>query len=76
MHQLQCFAEGGKAEEIQNCIVFDKSKLSQLYARVGELQQETADQVAKHKYVDFLFVRWTITWYVEFAGMTKFICTK
>ncbi|XP_058801430.1 cilia- and flagella-associated protein 44 [Phymastichus coffea] len=49
LHQLQCFTEEDKAEKIQNCIVFDKDKLSQLYARVGELQQETADQLARHK---------------------------
>ncbi|XP_008204820.1 cilia- and flagella-associated protein 44 isoform X2 [Nasonia vitripennis] len=49
LHQLQCFTDADKAENIQNCIVFDKTRLSQLYARVGELQQETADQLTKHK---------------------------
>ncbi|XP_011500262.1 PREDICTED: uncharacterized protein LOC105364098 [Ceratosolen solmsi marchali] len=49
LHQLQCFTEGDKPENIQNCIIFDKNRLSQLYARVGQLENETAEQMTKYK---------------------------
>ncbi|KAG8038727.1 hypothetical protein G9C98_000282, partial [Cotesia typhae] len=48
LHQLQ-HVKGDDLEKISDCVVFDKSKLSQLYTRVGELQQETTDQKIKHK---------------------------
>ncbi|KAH0534340.1 hypothetical protein KQX54_003166 [Cotesia glomerata] len=48
LHQLQ-HVKGDDLEKIRDCVVFDKSKLSQLYTRVGELQQDTTDQKIKHK---------------------------
>ncbi|XP_015588735.2 uncharacterized protein LOC107264707 [Cephus cinctus] len=48
-HQLQHFTGSSTVAQIQDCTVFDKEKLSHLYARVEELQKETSDQKAKHK---------------------------
>lgn len=36
--------------KIRDCILFDKKKLSELYARVGELLRETNDELNKYKY--------------------------
>ncbi|KAF7998128.1 hypothetical protein HCN44_009526 [Aphidius gifuensis] len=47
-HQLQ-HMNGDDFEKISDCVVFDKTKLSKLYTRVGELQQETEEQKIKHK---------------------------
>ncbi|XP_043512128.1 cilia- and flagella-associated protein 44 isoform X2 [Frieseomelitta varia] len=41
LHQLQHILDSGSTENIQNCIVFNKKELTNLYARVGELQDET-----------------------------------
>ncbi|XP_017757877.1 PREDICTED: uncharacterized protein LOC108549132 [Eufriesea mexicana] len=41
LHQLQHISDSGCTANIQNCIVFNKKELTDLYARVGELQQET-----------------------------------
>ena len=48
-HQLQHFVDETNVAKIQDCVVFDKTKLSRLYTRVGELQQETFEQKEKHK---------------------------
>ncbi|XP_043276979.1 cilia- and flagella-associated protein 44 isoform X2 [Venturia canescens] len=48
-HQLQHLAGDNRVARIRDCVVFDKTKLSRLYTRVGELQQETLDQKEKHK---------------------------
>lgn len=49
-HQLQHMT-GNNLARIRDCVVFDKTKLSRLYTRVGELQQDTLDQKIKHKYL-------------------------
>ncbi|KAL7301745.1 hypothetical protein TKK_0005740 [Trichogramma kaykai] len=49
LDQVQLLAEGSHTEKLRNCIVFDKTRLARLYARVGELQQETDELRAKHK---------------------------
>ncbi|XP_068986815.1 cilia- and flagella-associated protein 44 isoform X3 [Bombus flavifrons] len=41
LHQLQHILDSGCTASIQNCIVFNKKELANLYARVGELQDET-----------------------------------
>ncbi|XP_031368455.1 cilia- and flagella-associated protein 44 isoform X2 [Apis dorsata] len=41
LHQLQHILDSGSIANIEDCIVFNKKKLSNLYARVGELQEET-----------------------------------
>ncbi|CAB0030340.1 unnamed protein product [Trichogramma brassicae] len=51
LDQVQLLAEGSHTEKLRNCIVFDKTRLARLYARVGELQQETDELRAKHKSV-------------------------
>ncbi|XP_033224478.1 cilia- and flagella-associated protein 44 isoform X2 [Belonocnema kinseyi] len=48
--QLQYILSNSKnVENIRECNLFNKEKLSQLYARVGELQQETSSQLSSHK---------------------------
>ncbi|XP_076666446.1 cilia- and flagella-associated protein 44 isoform X2 [Andrena cerasifolii] len=49
IHQLQHILDSGCTAEIPNCVVFNKKKLSNLYARVGELQAETRDLKEKRK---------------------------
>lgn len=49
LHQLQNFKDENTMEKISNCVVFDNSKLTSLYARVGELKEETDEQKAKHR---------------------------
>lgn len=49
LHQLQHFMNDGTLAKISDCVVFDKTQLSRLYTRVGELQQETINQKMKHK---------------------------
>lgn len=51
-HQLQHFVGENEVAKIRDCVVFDKTKLSRLYTRVGELQQETLLQKEKHKSVN------------------------
>ncbi|XP_011307884.1 uncharacterized protein [Fopius arisanus] len=48
-HQLEHFVDDDNLENIFNCVVFDMTRLSQLYTRVGELQRETYDQTIRHK---------------------------
>ncbi|KAI4496377.1 hypothetical protein M0804_000187 [Polistes exclamans] len=48
-HQLQHFINSYSVSSIRESIIFDKTKLSQLHDRVGELQQETYDLYAKQK---------------------------
>ncbi|XP_023287600.1 uncharacterized protein LOC105700070 isoform X2 [Orussus abietinus] len=48
-HQLQHFIDSEKLADINNCVLFDKTKLNDLYSRVGELERETEEQKAKHK---------------------------
>lgn len=50
-HQLQHFINSYTVSSIRESIVFDKTKLSHLHDRVGELQQETFDLYAKQKYI-------------------------
>lgn len=51
-HQLQHFLSNSEVTaKISDCILFDRKKLSELYARVGELLQETNDELIKYKYV-------------------------
>ncbi|XP_046415054.1 cilia- and flagella-associated protein 44 [Neodiprion fabricii] len=49
LHQLQHLKDEMTMEKINDCVVFDKDKLTSLYARVGELREETTEQKAKHK---------------------------
>ncbi|XP_057334477.1 cilia- and flagella-associated protein 44 isoform X2 [Microplitis mediator] len=48
LHQLQ-HIDNDSLVKISDCVVFDRTQLSRLYTRVGELQQETTDQKIKHK---------------------------
>ncbi|XP_047346720.1 cilia- and flagella-associated protein 44 isoform X1 [Vespa velutina] len=48
-HQLQHFINSYTVSSIRESIVFDKTKLSHLHDRVGELQQETFNLYAKQK---------------------------
>ncbi|XP_063994244.1 LOW QUALITY PROTEIN: cilia- and flagella-associated protein 44 [Diachasmimorpha longicaudata] len=48
-HQLEHFIDDNNLSKINDCVVFDTTRLSQLYKRVGELQQETCEQKIKHK---------------------------
>ncbi|KAK1137227.1 hypothetical protein K0M31_001748 [Melipona bicolor] len=41
LHQLQHILDSESIENIQNCIIFNKKELTNLYARVEELQDET-----------------------------------
>lgn len=41
--------------KMDDCVVFDKKKLSKLYARIEELHEETLELHAKYKYV-YIFV--------------------
>ena len=50
LHQLQHILDSGSTENIQNCIVFNKKELTNLYARVGELQDETHNLEETRKY--------------------------
>lgn len=52
LHQLQYF-EAQIPSKVRNCVVFDKKKLSKLYARIQELHEETFELHVKHKYVKF-----------------------
>ncbi|KAK2582044.1 hypothetical protein KPH14_002749 [Odynerus spinipes] len=47
--QLQHFINSYTVSSIKESIIFDKTKLSNLHVRVGELQQETFDLYAKQK---------------------------
>lgn len=50
LHQLQHILDSGSIANIEDCIVFNKKKLSNLYARVGELQEETYNLEETRKY--------------------------
>ncbi|XP_076637400.1 cilia- and flagella-associated protein 44 isoform X1 [Colletes latitarsis] len=43
IHQLQHISNSGCIADIQNCVIFNKKELSNLYARIGILQKETYD---------------------------------
>ncbi|XP_036151277.1 cilia- and flagella-associated protein 44 [Monomorium pharaonis] len=49
LHQLQYFEESQIPSKVRNCVVFDKKKLSKLYARIQELYEETLELHVKHK---------------------------
>nr|XP_012143308.1 PREDICTED: cilia- and flagella-associated protein 44 isoform X1 [Megachile rotundata] len=49
LHQLQHISPSGDIEEIQNCVLFNKTELSNLYNRIGELQEETHSLEEKRK---------------------------
>ncbi|TGZ46471.1 WD repeat-containing protein 52 [Temnothorax longispinosus] len=51
LHQLQYFEESQIPFKVHDCVVFDKKKLSKLYARIQELHEETLELQVKHKYV-------------------------
>ena len=53
LHQLQYFGESQIPFKVHDCIVFDKKKLSKLYARIQQLYEETLELHVKHKYVNF-----------------------
>lgn len=48
-HQLQHVLDTGYTAEIKDCVVFNKKELSNLYARVGKLQDETYELEEKRK---------------------------
>lgn len=50
LHQLQHILDSESTENIQNCTVFNKKELTNLYARVGELQDETHNLEETRKY--------------------------
>jgi len=54
LHQLQYFGNSQIPFKVQDCVVFDKKKLSKLYARIQELHEETLELHDKHKYVRFI----------------------
>lgn len=51
LDQMQHSIDNDSLAKIQDCVVFNKGELSRLYTRVGELQQETTDQIIQHKYL-------------------------
>lgn len=53
LHQLQYFGESQIPFKVHDCVVFDKKKLSKLYARIQQLYEETLELHVKHKYVRF-----------------------
>ncbi|XP_032671308.1 cilia- and flagella-associated protein 44 isoform X3 [Odontomachus brunneus] len=55
MHQLQYLQECDMPTKVDDCVVFDKKKLSKLYARIQELHEETLELHAKYKYA-YIFV--------------------
>ncbi|XP_011859838.1 PREDICTED: uncharacterized protein LOC105557260 isoform X2 [Vollenhovia emeryi] len=50
LHQLQYFQESHIPSKVHDCVMFDKKKLSKLYARIQELHEETLELHAKHKH--------------------------
>lgn len=50
LHQLQHMSDSEHMTEIQNCVLFNKKELSNLYSRIGELQEETYNLEEKRKY--------------------------
>ncbi|KAK0088856.1 hypothetical protein PV325_010453 [Microctonus aethiopoides] len=49
LDQMQHSIDNDSLAKIQDCVVFNKGELSRLYTRVGQLQQETTDQIIQHK---------------------------
>ncbi|XP_072743964.1 cilia- and flagella-associated protein 44 [Anoplolepis gracilipes] len=49
LHQLQYFEKSELPLKLHDCVLFDKNKLSSLYARIRELHEETLELHAKHK---------------------------
>ncbi|KYN44488.1 WD repeat-containing protein 52 [Trachymyrmex septentrionalis] len=49
LHQLQYFDESQIPFKIHDCVLFDKEKLSKLYARIQQLYEETLELHVKHK---------------------------
>ncbi|XP_018302310.1 uncharacterized protein [Mycetomoellerius zeteki] len=49
LHQLQYFGESQIPFKVHDCVVFDKKKLSKLYARIQQLYEETLELHVKHK---------------------------
>lgn len=49
MHQLQHITPEFTTANISGCLLFSKTKLSKLYKRVEELQNDTLEQKNKHK---------------------------
>lgn len=50
LHQFQCVTEDYRKPNIWDTLLFNKTTLTRLYKRVGQLQLETLQQKAKHKY--------------------------
>lgn len=51
LHQLQYVEESEIRPKVNDCVVFDRKKLSKLYGRIQELHEETLELHAKHEYV-------------------------
>ncbi|KAK0161075.1 hypothetical protein PV327_009592 [Microctonus hyperodae] len=49
LDQMQHSIDNDSLAKIQDCVVFNKGELSRLHTRVGQLQQETTDQIIQHK---------------------------
>lgn len=64
MNQLQHVTEDFQLLDIWETLLFNKTTLSKLYKRVGQLQIETLQQKAKHKYANLLIL--FPTFYIQF----------
>lgn len=64
LHQLQFLQEFDMPTKADDCVVFDKKKLSKLYARIQELHEETLELHAKYKYV-YIYVYHTYGKYIN-----------
>ncbi|XP_029043385.1 cilia- and flagella-associated protein 44 isoform X1 [Osmia bicornis bicornis] len=49
LHQLQHMSDSEHMTELQNCVLFNKKELSNLYSRIGELQEETYNLEEKRR---------------------------
>ncbi|KYN07248.1 WD repeat-containing protein 52 [Cyphomyrmex costatus] len=49
LHQLQYFGDSQIPFKVHDCVIFDKKKLSKLYARIQQLYEETLELHIKHK---------------------------
>ncbi|EFN70133.1 WD repeat-containing protein 52 [Camponotus floridanus] len=50
LHQLQYFEKSELSFKLHDCVLFDKNRLSKLYARIQELHKETLELHVKHKH--------------------------
>lgn len=49
LQQLQFFEKSELPFKLHDCVLFDKNRLSKLYARIQELHKETLELHVKHK---------------------------